>query len=270
MRTTNTPTRPRENTRATTTPHRREPAPHQATTTPHRREPPPHQATTAPHRPEPAPHQATTTPNRPEPAPHEPAPAEIGPFAPRVRGRHRKPRPRKVLLAAGGLALATGALSLLRLTSGPGSEAGTLGAGPRPDPAATSTDSTDDATRTAASLPADPDASPSSTTALGGLTPSPVAKGTRPSQSATADTPGAATADTPAPITVPGTPNAPAPSPTASKSGDAPRPAPPPPAPPTRTTPDPAPAPEEPKKPHDPDLCVPVIGLCVDSPVDRP
>ena len=32
------------------------------------------------------------------------------------RGRHRKPRPRKVLLAAGGLALAAGALSLVRLT----------------------------------------------------------------------------------------------------------------------------------------------------------
>ncbi|MBX9366674.1 class F sortase, partial [Streptomyces sp. WAC04114] len=40
-----------------------------------------------------------------------------------------------------------------------------------------------------------------------------------------------------------------------------------PPTPPSRTTPAPAPQPEEPKKPHDPNLCVPVIGLCVDAPV---
>ncbi|NEB11429.1 hypothetical protein G3I32_21730, partial [Streptomyces coelicoflavus] len=31
------------------------------------------------------------------------------------RGRHRRPRPRKVLLVAGGLALAAGALGLVRL-----------------------------------------------------------------------------------------------------------------------------------------------------------
>ncbi|MYQ44669.1 hypothetical protein GTW40_06235, partial [Streptomyces sp. SID4985] len=31
------------------------------------------------------------------------------------RGRHRRPRPRKVLLAAGGLALAAGVLSLVRV-----------------------------------------------------------------------------------------------------------------------------------------------------------
>ncbi|MET9147686.1 hypothetical protein [Streptomyces sp. NPDC004042] len=35
---------------------------------------------------------------------------------PRVRGRHRRPRPRRVLLTAGGLALAAGVLSLVRLT----------------------------------------------------------------------------------------------------------------------------------------------------------
>ncbi|MFC8711244.1 hypothetical protein ACFUCQ_15220 [Streptomyces sp. NPDC057197] len=43
-----------------------------------------------------------------------------GPGAPfrlsRVRGRHRRPRPRRVLLTAGGLALAAGLLSLVRLT----------------------------------------------------------------------------------------------------------------------------------------------------------
>ena len=37
------------------------------------------------------------------------------PVLPRPRGRHRKPRPRPVLFAVGGLALAAGALSLLRV-----------------------------------------------------------------------------------------------------------------------------------------------------------
>ncbi|MBB4712979.1 hypothetical protein [Streptomyces luteogriseus] len=207
--------------------------------------------------------RAATAPLRREPpAPHEPGPAEAAPFHPRARGRHRKPRPRKVLLAAGGLAVAAGALSLLRLASGPGTDAGNVEAGPRPDPVTTATD---DATRTAATFPAAPDASPSSPTALGGLPPSPVTKGARPSPSATTGTPAAATAAGPASTTIPDTLNTPAPAPTASGGGDAPRPAPPPPAPPSRTTP--APRPEEQKKPHDPGLCVPVIGLCVDSPV---
>ncbi|MFF8398295.1 hypothetical protein [Streptomyces sp. NPDC016172] len=200
-------------------------------------------------------------------APHEPAPAETGPFAPRVRGRHRKPRRRKVLLAAGGLALAAGALSLLRLTSGPGTHAGTVEAEPRPDPAATATD---DATDTAAVFPAAPDVSPSSPTVLGGLTPSPVTKGAQPSPSTTTGTTVTSTAADPAPTTIPDTPNTPAaaPAPTAS-GGDAPRPAPASPAPPSRTAPAPASEPEEPRKPHDPGLCVPVIGLCADSPTGR-
>ncbi|MFF7374162.1 hypothetical protein ACFY96_02730 [Streptomyces massasporeus] len=221
--TTNTTAKPREDTRAATTPLRREP-----------------------------------------PTPHGPALTETVPFPPRARGRHRKPRPRKVLLAAGGLALAAGALSLLRLTSGPGTDAGTVEAGPRPDPVTTATD---DATQTAATFPAVPDASPSSPTALGVLPPSPVTKGARPSPPVTTGTPPTATAAGPTSTTIPDTPNAPAPAPTASGGGDAPRPAPTPPAPPSRTTPAPPPRPEEPKKPHDPDLCVPVIGLCVDAPV---
>ncbi|MFJ8592831.1 hypothetical protein [Streptomyces sp. NPDC093598] len=210
---------------------------------------------------------AATAPRRREPpAPGEAAPAETGPFAPRVRGRHRKPRTRKVLLAAGGLALATGALSLLRLTSGPGTDAGTVEAGPRPDPAGTATD---DATHTATALPAAPDVSPSSPTALGGPAPSPATKVTRPSPSTTTGTPVTSTATGPAPTTIPDPPNTTAPAPAPTASGGAPRPAPSPPAPPSRTTPAPAPEPEEPKKPHDPGLCVPVIGLCVDSPAGR-
>ncbi|WMD03804.1 hypothetical protein [Streptomyces sp. FXY-T5] len=206
--------------------------------------------------------RAATVPLRREPpAPHEPGPAEAAPFHPRARGRHRKPRPRKVLLAAGGLALAAGALSLLRLTAGPGTDAGSVEAGPRPDPVTTATD---DTTQTAATFPAAPDPSPSSPTALGDLPPSPVTEGARPSPSATTGTPAAATAG-PASTTIPYTPNTPAPAPTASGGGDGPRPAPTPPASPSRTTP--APQSEEPRKPHDPGLCVPVIGLCVDSPV---
>ncbi|WP_030956285.1 hypothetical protein [Streptomyces sp. NRRL S-481] len=193
--------------------------------------------------------------------------------APRVGGRHRKPRPRKALLAVGGLALAAGALSLVRLTAGPGSEgAGTVEAGPRPDPVTTTTDQ---ATSTAATIvPAGPDASPSSPTALGGLTPSPVtrgpaaavpvtrsqATGTREARTAGAHPP----VTTPDTTTVPDTTNAPVP----KTPGTPPAPAPAPP--PGRTAPTPAPKqPGEPKKPHDPGLCFPAIGLCVDSPWRR-
>lgn len=48
------------------------------------------------------------------------------------RGRHRRPRPRKVLLAAGGLALAAGALSVVRLLPGPGGDVGGVRAGAEP------------------------------------------------------------------------------------------------------------------------------------------
>ncbi|CAL9299566.1 hypothetical protein [Streptomyces sp. SudanB52_2052] len=220
---------------------------------------------------------AVTAPRRPEPArpyestPYEPAPAEPGLFTPRVRGRHRKPRPRKVLLAAGGLALAAGALSLVRLASGPSTDSvGTVEAEPRPDPVPTGAD---EAADTAASFPAaGPEASPSSPTALGGLTPSPATRGPAASRApaTTTDargTDGVPRAVAPGATTVPDRPNAPAPAPTA----DTPRPAPT--APPSGAAPAPAPEPDEPrkppKKPQDPGLCVPVIGLCVDTPGDR-
>ncbi|MGK5698289.1 hypothetical protein ACSNOJ_36355, partial [Streptomyces sp. URMC 128] len=95
------------------------------------------------------------------------APGETGSFSPRARGgRHRKPRPRKALLAAGALALAAGALSLVRLISGPATDTvGTVGAEPRPDPV---TASTDEAANTAATASATPEASPSSPTSPGG------------------------------------------------------------------------------------------------------
>src|SRR5690349_20801821 len=47
-----------------------------------------------------------------------------GLWVPRPRGRHRRPRPRKVLFAAGGLALAAGVLSLVRLSPDPGGAGG--------------------------------------------------------------------------------------------------------------------------------------------------
>ncbi|MEV0240393.1 hypothetical protein AB0I06_10745 [Streptomyces sp. NPDC050674] len=229
--TTNTPARPREGTWAAMPPTRREP-----------------------------------------PAPHAPAPAETGPFAPRARGRHRKPRPRKVLLAAGGLALATGALSLLRLTSGPGTDTGPVEAGARPDPV---TSATDDTTHTAATFPALPQAGPSSPTTLGGPAPSRGGtEGARPSPAAATGTPVTSAATGPAPTTIPDTPNTAdrAPAPRAS-GGGTPRPAPPAPptgtTPPSRATPAPAPRPDEPEQPHDPGLCVPVVGVCVDSPLGR-
>ncbi|MGW0612861.1 hypothetical protein [Streptomyces sp. NPDC002788] len=214
---------------------------------------------------------AGTALRRPEPtAPHEPAPAESGPFAPRLRGRHRRPRPRKALLAAGGLALVAGALSLLRLSSGPGTDGvGPVEARPRPGPVTTGTD---EAADPAATTRAVPEASPSSLTALGGPTPSPVTKGARPALPATTGPhgvsalPGAPEAAAPAPTTTPDTPNTPAP----TASDDTPPPArAAPAAPPSRTTPAPPPERDEPKKPDAPRLCVPVIGLCVDSPIDR-
>ncbi|MDX3577480.1 hypothetical protein PV663_11165, partial [Streptomyces sp. FL07-04A] len=57
------------------------------------------------------------------------------PWAPRARGRHRRPRPRKVLFAAGGLVLAAGVLSLLRPTpdTGGADALGTAEAEPQPD-----------------------------------------------------------------------------------------------------------------------------------------
>ncbi|MGW0375001.1 hypothetical protein ACWDZW_40245 [Streptomyces coeruleorubidus] len=202
-------------------------------------------------------------------APYEPTPAETDPSSPGARGRHRKPRPRKALLAAGGLALAAGALSLVRLTSGPGTDSvGSVEAEPRPDPVTTGTD---EATNTAATGPAAPEASPSSPTALAGLPASPGTRGpaaasrTPSTYTATsADTRAAHTAATPRFTAVPDTTNPPAPP--ATGNGKVPRPAQTPPSPPNRTAPAPAPEPEKPKEPEDPRLCVPVIGLCVDSP----
>ncbi|MGW7821299.1 hypothetical protein ACWGLF_24910 [Streptomyces puniciscabiei] len=191
------------------------------------------------------------------PIPEE-ARTEDGEQGPVRRGRHRKPRPRKVLLAAGGLALAAGVLSLVRVSSEPGVGApGTAEAEPR---SGAGGGTTEHAADTATSVTAGPTALPSATSVMGGrsLAPTPTAPPTGPAApSASAGSTAVPTA-TGLPTTAVSTPgSAPRPSATTSAPGPAPttgRPAPTTPAPTHRTT-DPGPG----------GLCVPVLGLCVDA-----
>ncbi|MFI9242595.1 hypothetical protein ACIGXF_08380 [Streptomyces sp. NPDC053086] len=187
------------------------------------------------------------------------------------RGRHRKPRPRKVLLATGGLALAAGVLSLVRVTPQPGAGApGTAEAEPRHDPG---TVAAGRSANTAATLAATPTALPSATSALGGRSlaplptgsPAPGPAGTAPAGTAPAGgAPAPTTASSPAPETVPtGAPDTPVGTPRPTPTASAPRPAP------ATATPTPAPsrtpAPGHGTPKPDPGgWCVPVIGLCVD------
>ncbi|AXL90618.1 hypothetical protein C4J65_21725 [Streptomyces sp. CB09001] len=198
------------------------------------------------------------------------------------RGRHRRPRPRKLLLAVGGLALAAGTLSAVRLLPGPGGDVGGLGAEAEPRVEGGGRHAAPDRATgpaTAATVGEPPGAGPSATSAMGGLSGSPGPgriPGLVPGPSASGPAvplPAATTVRTPG---VPDTrrpgegdregrrepgehtgDRAPArgtPTPQPSRSD---RPAPPP----DRGTPptsDPEPEPE------DPGLCVPVIGLCVD------
>ncbi|WLW52629.1 hypothetical protein [Streptomyces sp. YU58] len=214
----------------------------------------------------PAKPQRTTTPTTPAPLGHPAAPPEplatggTRLFTP--RGRHRRPRPRKVLLVAGGLALAAGALSLVRLTPDSGvTGLGTAEAEPRPDDPGTAT-GTDRATNAAATV-AVPKVSPSATAALGGTTATPVpGVSLAPAPAAT----GSPSAAWTAPTTIPQAPNTPGtPAPTATSGPPSATPTPPPqPAPtPSHTSNPPAPQPDQPGQPDRPDLCVPVVGLCV-------
>ncbi|MFJ3416577.1 hypothetical protein ACIPN8_09540 [Streptomyces sp. NPDC086082] len=182
---------------------------------------------------------------------------EIAPPLP--RGRHRRPRPRKILLAVGGLAVAAGVLSLVRLApeSGVGG-LGTAEAEPSPD----ATQSADRPANAAATIRADPtavpsaipSAIPSATSVMGGESATPTTtSGVVPTPYATTAHPPAevhppAVPETPAAATPP--PEAPAPHPTSST---APEPAP------SRPANSPSPAPSRPR------LCVPIIGLCVDG-----
>ena len=187
------------------------------------------------------------------------------------RGRHRRRPHRKAMLAAGGLALAAGALSLVRLAP----ETGIPGLGPAdpadvPDLAIDAGDhgtgtGTDRSTEAAATLPADRTRtrpSPSATSAMGGLgttpsagsilVPTATAGGTRSSA------PGA-TDDAETPVRPPEAPPAATepsrPAPTTPQHPPAPgRPT---------ASPTSAPAPQ-PSEPDDRGICVPVIGLCID------
>ncbi|TDT37995.1 hypothetical protein EV562_1059 [Streptomyces sp. BK208] len=201
------------------------------------------------------------------------------------RGRHRRPRPRKVVLAAGGLALAAGALSLVRLLPEPGGDVGGghgALAAPRVEGGGRDTAAQDPESAAAASGTGrgSPEAGPSATSVMGGLGGSPgpgLVPGLAPGPSASgAPLPPAATSAPGAPDTAGGRPadrqergereggsdgrtRAPG---TPSPSGsDRPAPRPTPTPPPDRGTP---PAPDPVPEPDDPGLCVPVIGLCVD------
>ncbi|MFI1726546.1 hypothetical protein [Streptomyces sp. NPDC020489] len=181
-------------------------------------------------------------------------------FGPRLpRGRHRRPRPRKVLLAAGGLALAAGALSLVRLASEPGLGGGLGIGGTEAEPRLDDPDTGPErATNAAATVGSAPTPGPSETAALGGVSAAPTAAGiVVPLPSATTWTPAPADAPPALATTLPDAPNTPAPTTTP------PAPAPSPPAP----QPTPAPTPPQntpPPAPQQPaGVCVPVIGLCV-------
>ncbi|MEV5733042.1 hypothetical protein [Streptomyces sp. NPDC052292] len=170
------------------------------------------------------------------------------------RGRHRRPRPRKVLIAAGGLALAAGVLSLVRVApeSGVGAP-GTAQAEPRLDPSGAAT--------ARSSAPATARATrPSATTAMGGVSAAPT------DTEAPADPHPAAPGAPASRLAPPSGSTAPTTGPQDTEPATtAPHTSQPPPAP-TRTTPVPAPShgPTEPPTRGGGGLCLPVIGLCVD------
>jgi hypothetical protein len=208
-------------------------------------------------------------------------------LAERPRGRHRRPRPRKVLFAVGGMALAASALSLLRLASDPVSGGGTAGTAPR-----AADDLSDEETGSGASLGGVPSAEPTADVPMGdtGAAPTaPPAPGSAtavPAPSATSSVPSigielpdgpggpgapytpptrATLPETPATSAAPETPrptqDTPTQQPPAARQPAAPD------APDSATTPD---GTTEPAQPRQPGLCVPIVGVCVDdTPVGR-
>jgi len=175
------------------------------------------------------------------------------------RGRHRRPRPRKVLLAVGGLAVAAGALSLVRMApeGGLGGGLGTAEAEPRlGDPHAGS--GTDHATNAAATIPATPKVSPSATSPMGGVSALPT-----PGVSVVpvpSSTPAGSSVEAPGRTTIPEAPNPTSAAPTPTRTPS--------PAPSQSTyTPPPAAATPTPQPTQTGGggggVCVPVIGLCV-------
>ncbi|GHG95111.1 hypothetical protein [Streptomyces lanatus] len=171
-----------------------------------------------------------------------------------ARGRHRRPRPRKVVLAAGGLALAAGALSLVRQTTDP-TVTGLAAPESDPTPDLGAETEADRSTNAAATVPTTaPRPDPSATSAMGGL-------GTTPTSGTivvpTRHTTATPRPGTPVPPTTAPQKHTPAPHPPAT-TPQAPQQTPPP----GRTTSPPSPRPTQ---PDDDPVCIPVIGLCVDS-----
>ncbi|MFM9448222.1 hypothetical protein [Streptomyces acidiscabies] len=199
----------------------------------------------------------------------DPATARSGAFRP--RGRHRRPRPRKVVLAAGGLAFAAGVLGLLRVVPDGG------GGGPVAGAAV----GDDGGTRTGAG-----EGEAGREGYAGGVTdlatnaapvPSGTAGDTRTSD--TRSTPGGAVSRVPDPRSTPAASGVPRPSAPSQELPVSPAPTPDIPTRTARPTPAPTPTvvppeshtPSTPPTPDDPhDICVPAIGLCVDTPFIEP
>lgn len=203
----------------------------------------------------------------------DPATARSGAFRP--RGRHRRPRPRKVVLAAGGLAFAAGVLGLLRVVPDGGGGGPVAGAAVGDD-GGTSTGVGEgevgregyaggviDLATNAAPVPS----GATGDTRTGGDTRS---------------TPGGAASRVPDPRSTPDTPGVPRPSapsqelpvsptPTPDTPTHTARPAPPAPAPTPTVVPPESHTPSTTPTPDDPhDICIPAIGLCVDTPFIEP
>lgn len=152
------------------------------------------------------------------------------------RGRHRKPRPRRLLLTATGLMLAAALLALTRITSAPPPHTpGTTRAAPRPAPA------------TEAAPPAPPPVTP---TASPPSPPPATARAIHPPRRTAAPTTPRHTSGTTHPrpkAPAPGHPEPPPSPPTATATATA-----------TASRTDPVPT----------GVCLPLIGLCVDVPGD--
>ncbi|MFB7108089.1 hypothetical protein [Streptomyces sp. NPDC056190] len=201
----------------------------------------------------------------------ETAGAWTPPWGPRARGRHRRRRPRKALLAAGGLAVAAGVLSLVRLApeSGP-TRLGAVEAEPHAAPGHNSGGSAGTPADTSTTTGAGPATAPSATVALRGVSGAPVPDGsavpvTSPSAATAAVEPSPLPETTTVPTALPEDPDPPEypehpehPEPT-----NAPRP-----SASTAPAPRPAPTPSRSTQPPPPPsggggLCLPIIGLCV-------
>ncbi|MGI5457375.1 hypothetical protein ACQEWB_30255 [Streptomyces sp. CA-249302] len=157
------------------------------------------------------------------------------------------------MLAAGGVALAAGVLSLVRMAPDSGTGGyGTAEAEPRQDPGA----GPERSTNAAATIGTVPHVSPSATSAMGGVSATPTAGSTLvPLPTASSSPTPLAPANTV--TTIPEAPNPPART-TTSPPPTPPAPRKPPPS--DRTTPPPSP---QPTPSSNPGLCVPVVGLCV-------